>query len=470
MADYTDIIIVGAGPAGMEAAIAARRSGASVAIIDRYSRPGGQYFKRMPRSFNLQADTLHNRQAEQILQMLEESGARILTNTTVWNIEAEANTKNWRVFLSGEHAPLELLGRAVILATGAYDRPIAFPGWTLPGVMTSGAVQTLLKSQHVLPGKRFLVSGTGPLQLAVAAQLVSAGADVAGVYEGARPGLSALRHIPALWTQWERMKEGFSFMKTLLKAKVPYKTGWSVIEARGDGKVEEIVVARLNAEWEPIPGSEQTHSVDTLVVGYGFQPINDLARLVGCEHDYHGESGGLVPRRNAFMETTVPGIFAVGDGTGIGGAVLSRIEGRIAGLGAAYSLGLLLQEKAQLALVRERTALLQEQRFARFLGEMFTPGAGLYRLAKPDTVICRCEEITLGEIEQAIEAGCDSLSLVKRLTRAGMGACQGHMCGQLAARILDEKLGADPQRLKSASVRAPVLPVPLTQLAKGEKE
>lgn len=467
MVEYADIIIVGAGPAGMEAAIAARKNGASVVIIDRYSRPGGQYFKRMPKSFCLHSDTPHDRQAEQLLRTLEDSGARILTDTTVWNIEAEANTQNWRVFLAGENTPSELLGRAVILATGAYDRPIAFPGWTLPGVLSSGAVQTLLKSQRVLPGKRFLVSGTGPLQLAVAAQLVWAGADIAGVYEGARLGLRALRHIPVLWGQWERLCEGFLYMGTLLKAKVPYKTGWSVIEARGDGKVEEVVVARLDAEWKPIPGSEQTHTVDTLVVGYGFQPINDLARLVGCAHDCHTASGGLVPRRNALMETTIPGIYAVGDGTGIGGATLSRMEGRVAGLGAAYGLGFLRQEEVHAALARERKTLLQEQRFARFLGEMFTPGAGMYMLAKQNTIICRCEEITLGEIEQAIEAGCDSLSLVKRMTRAGMGPCQGHICGQLAARILNENRGYAPQRLKSATVRAPVLPVPLTLLAKG---
>jgi thioredoxin reductase/bacterioferritin-associated ferredoxin len=381
---------------------------------------------------------------------------------------------DWLLTLYGPQAPQRLQAQALILATGAYDRPIAFPGWTLPGVMTAGAVQTLLKNQRVLPGQRFLLTGTGPLQLAVAAQLIRAGAEVVEVLEGASlVGWRTVRHALALWGQGTRLAEGWDYWRTLRRSKVPFRFGWSAVEAQGEGQVQEVVIARLDDAWRPIRQSQQTIAVDTLVIGYGFIPAVQLSGLLGCRHDFRPERGGYVPRRNGEMQTSLPGVYAVGDGAGIGGAALAQVEGHIAGLAAARQVGQLDEGAAQAAIARQRAALARERRFARMLGDLFTPGPGLYALATEETLICRCEEMPLAEIHQAIAAGARSANEVKGLTRCGMGNCQGRICEALLARAIATKLGPAPEYLQqveaagSFTPRPPLYPLPLTVLAEA---
>lgn len=462
--EYVDLVVVGAGPAGMEAAISAAVAGTGVILIDGYSQPGGQYFKQLPVPFHSEDHTPHHRQSEAAFLRLEEAGITLLTDTIVWSALPASDDEGWLMMLSGPGAPDCLQAKVLILATGAYDRPIAFPGWTLPGVTTAGAVQTLVKTQRVLPGRRVLLSGTGPLQLAVAAQLVHAGAEVVGVLEGAHIGLGSARYASAMWGQWTRLREGWDYWLTLRRAGVPVRLGWSVVEAQGDGEVQEAVIARLDSDWNPIPGSRETQSVDTLVMGYGFLPSNELSRLLNCEHEFIPAQGGHVPRRDDEMQTSLPGVYAVGDGAGIGGAELSQVEGRIAGLAAARRLGRLDDKAARTALARQKPVLARERRFARMLGELFTPGPGLYKLADDDTLICRCEQITRREIQEAIAAGFQTVSWVKRMTRTGMGICQGRVCGHLVARMIAEQTEQDLMQIASDRVRPPVRPIPLDSL------
>jgi NAD(P)H-nitrite reductase large subunit len=254
---------------------------------------------------------------------------------------------------------------------------------------------------------------------------------------------------------------------------VPLRFGWTAIEARGDGKVEEAVIGRLADDWDLIPGSQQTVSVDTLIVGYGFIPSTELGRLLRCQHEFRPELGGYVPHRDDKMQTSLPGVFAVGDGAGIGGADLARLEGHVAGLAAARRLGAVDETAAQEAISRQQPALVREHRFARLLGDLFTPGPGLYRLATDDTVICRCEEVRLGEIRDAVAGGSQTANEVKGLTRAGMGNCQGRICGELVARAIASELsvlGGHPLDLEAVGVftaRAPIHPLPLSALAKA---
>jgi NADPH-dependent 2,4-dienoyl-CoA reductase/sulfur reductase-like enzyme len=195
--------------------------------------------------------------------------------------------------------------------------------------MTAGAVQAFIKGQRVVPGRRFLLSGSGPLQIAVAAGLVQAGAEVVAILEAARLGLRDLRHAPALWGQWGRLAEAAGYARALLAARVPLRLGWAVTEARGDGQVEEAVICRLDRDGQPITSSAEPVAVDTIAIGYGLIPSTELSRLLGCDHEFSPERGGYAPRRDAEMRTTLRSIFAVGDGAGIGGAELAMIEGRI---------------------------------------------------------------------------------------------------------------------------------------------
>lgn len=461
-----DVAVIGAGPAGLEAALAAAEAGARVALIDAYLRPGGQYWRQLPAEFD--GPPLHESSA--LLARLAATEAHLLTGTLVWG--AFPVEGGWQLSLHGPNAPHRLPAQTLILATGAYDRPIALPGWTLPGVMSAGAAQTLLKSQRVLPGRRILLSGTGPLQLAAAAQLVEAGAEVMAVLEGAALAVGrGLRHLPALAGQSARLAEGWRYWRALRRAGVPLRFGWSVIKIEGDSEVEAAVIAQIDDDWRPIPGSERTVAADTVLLGYGFTPATQLSRLLGCEHDFAPAHGGLVPRRDDIFQTTCPGVFAAGDGAGLGGAELARIEGRIAGAAAAQQVGRLTAAETAAAIAREQAALAHEQRFAAMLGALFTPGPGLYELATDDTIICRCEEVRLAEIRAAVAGGAATVSEVKGVTRCGMGNCQGRICGELVARAIARELGGPASLTErmiavgTFSVRPPLEPLSLSVLA-----
>jgi NADPH-dependent 2,4-dienoyl-CoA reductase/sulfur reductase-like enzyme len=485
MTEEVTVAVVGAGPAGLEAAITAAQNGAEVLVLDSYLRPGGQYFKQPPESFSAWDEPesgpamRHRHEARELLQRLASTNVRVLTDAMVWGAFPVPERHGWLLTVHGPAVPSRIFAKTLILATGAYDRPVPFPGWTLPGVFTAGAVQTLLKYQRVLPGRRFVLSGSGPLQLAVAAQLLEAGADVAVVLEALHvPPWKGLKHLGALWGQVARLREGQYYWGVLREAGVPYRTGSSVVVAQGASEIESVTVARLDKEWRPILDSRETIDADTLVLGYGFVPATQLTRLLGCDHDYEPRWGGWLPRRNPQMQTTREGVYAVGDGAGIGGAALARIEGKIAGLDAARYVGCLTESAAKQGIAQLQTPLHRERRFARMLGDLFTPAAGLYTLANEDTVICRCEEVRLGQIKHALDAGARSAIEVKGLTRCGMGNCQGRICGELLPRIIARRLNEggnddDVEQIKAAgsfTVRPPIHPLPLSVLADAAEE
>jgi D-hydroxyproline dehydrogenase subunit alpha len=472
--EHVELAVIGGGPAGVRAALSAAETGANVVLVDGYAQPGGQYFRQLPADFHADDRTQHQAQASSLLAKLRESRVRVISNATVWGAFPARDGAGWELGLYGPSAPATLAANALILATGAYDRPIAFPGWTLPGVMTAGAAQTLLKSQRVLPGRRVLLSGTGPLQLAVAASLVRAGAEVCGVLEGSPFGISNVRQANAMWGQWERLREGWGYLRALRK--VSYRFGWSVIEARGSEQVEEAVIARLDAEWRPIPGTEQTLRVDTILLGYGFIPSTQLSRLLGCGHEYDLRRGGYVPGRDESMQTSLPGVYMAGDGAGIGGAELSALEGQVAGYSAAGFLGCLTAGGVTERVAPLRKRLARERRFAAMLRQFYTPGPGIFELAHDDTLVCRCEEVTVGDIRAAAADGVRSMTELKALTRLGMGNCQGRICGELAARILAREAGLGEDFLSSHqatsvfTARPPIHPVPLAEMALGAME
>ena len=464
-----EVAIVGAGPAGMEAALQAAGAGATVALIDRQARPGGQYYKQP--APGVERHGVGGRREEEGRALLERLAAlervRRYQDTIVWGLFA-AGDGEWLLALHGPAAPYRLRADAVILATGATDRVIPFPGWTLPGVVTAGAAQTLLEHQGVLPGRRILVSGSGPLLLTVAAGLTRAGADVVAVLEAARPSPAGLWRLAwALPGQRARLLEGWEAWRTLRAAGVPYHLGAAVVAAAGEEEVRAATFARLDGAGDPLPGSERTVAVDAVVAGHGFLSASRLARMAGCQHDFRPEVGGYVPRRDVNMETTRPGVFAAGDGAGVGGAPLSRIEGRIAGLASAARVGRLDAPRTAAALAAERPALRRERRFVERLGELFAPRPGLYGVLDEETVVCRCEEVTAGAIRRAAAAGAGTVDEVKGLTRAGMGNCQGRICEETVARLLARESGMDAAAVGCFTVRPPLYPLTVAELAEA---
>ena len=463
-----ELVILGAGPGGLAAAVEAARAGLSVTMLDENAKPGGQIFRQVHDGFDVTNPGMLGHDYARGRELLSEfdtvrNRVELLDNSMAWAL----SDGNELAFYRGE-ASHSVRYKKMIIAAGAYDRPVPFPGWTLPGVLTAGGAQSLVKTQRVLPGENFLLAGTGPLQLALANQITDAGGRVAAIAEAGHIenwfGL-----IKGTLGQWQLLGDAAHYLYGVRKAGIPLWRNHLIVEARGHGQVEEAVVAEVDRNWRPKPGTYRTLKVDTLCVGYGFIPSVELTRLAECEHRYEPLLGGWIPIRNDHMETTARDVYAVGDCTGIAGSLVAIEEGRIAGLAAAQSLGHLTSTEARkrMALSRERLAGLT--RLREVLDRISVPRPGLYEVAKDDTIVCRCEEITLGEVKAALADGATDIKEVKRMSRMGMGNCQGRMCGPAMQEIIAREKGFPPDRVGFLNPRPPVRPIRLGILA-GHRE
>ena len=350
------------------------------------------------------------------------------------------------------------------MASGAYDRPVPFPGWTLPGVLTAGGAQTMIKLQRVLPGKNILFAGTGPLQLVVANQALDGGAKVEALLEAGKID-SWTKLIKGFSSHWGLLTDGLHYVRGIHKAGVPILRGHVIIEARGDSRVEEAVIAEVDSDWRPFAKTRRTLKVDTICLGYGLVPSIELTRLAGCRHRYEPFLGGWIPERNKDMQTSVGGVFAVGDGAGVAGSAVAMLEGRIAGVTVAESLDRISSREA---LQRKKPYLKEKKKIQSLrdaLDRISYPRPGLYELADDDTIICRCEELTLGDIKNAIGSGTVEMNELKRITRMGMGRCQGRMCAPVVQEIIAGLTQIPAAKIEYLNQRPPTKPIPVSVLA-----
>ncbi len=454
MPEVIELAIIGAGPAGLAAAAEAADLGVPITLIDSFSRPGGQYFKQTPAELGGTPDT----HARPLFERAARDDIRVIAGTAVWGVFPEES--GYLLCLYGPPGtPRRLRAKRLILAPGAHDRPAPFPGWTLPGVLTAGGALALVKHQRLLPGRRILLSGSGPLQLVLAQHLLEAGAEVVAVLEANPFPWHGWRHARAAWGQWERLNEGWSAWRAMRKAHTPYRWGHLVRRAEGDGQVERALIGPVQG------GVLDTVAVDTICLGHGFTPSIQLARQAGCQHRYDPDQRVYLPVRDERLQTTLPGVFVVGDGAGIGGKDVAEWEGRLAALSAVKQLGRTVAPDRVSAVQRE---LAHQRRLAAALLAMFPASAHLGELLTDDTVLCRCEEITVGEMRRAVAEGATSLNAVRMVTRAGMGRCQGRMCGGPMLELLARELGQPAEALGQVTPRPPVVPIPLEGLLETE--
>lgn len=459
-----DLVVVGGGPAGLAAAAEAAGSGLSVLLVDERPTLGGQIFKQPGPGFRVTDPAALGRdfvRGRRLIELAERSGAEILLRTAVVAIRGLE-----LVLVEDERTTRTVTARHVILAPGAHDRPVAFPGWTLPGVVTAGGAQTLVKTQRVLPGERILFAGSGPLALAFPAQLRGYGANVVSVLEaGPAPGpADVLRLLRAARGNEHLLRDAAAYRARLIRDRVPLRYRRIVVRAEGDGRVEEVVHAAVDRDWRPLPGTEERETADTLCVGYGFFPSVELPRLAGCDFTYDEALGGPVVARDAWLRTTVDGISAAGDGTGVAGSYVAIDEGRLAAIGALVDLAVLSGAAAEERARPIRARLTRKEAFRRALAPLHAVGSGVYELATADTVLCRCEGLTLERLDDALSTTGDP-NLVKLLTRAGMGLCQGRNCQRQIAAILARRHGVATADVPVPTPRPPLRPVPIGAVA-----
>lgn len=457
----SDVLIVGGGAAGIAAAVVAARSGCTVTLLDNGPAVGGQYYRGAQPpdgGSGLSYDAL--RRAFDDLVADDRIDLRL--GTSAYAVERRDGGFAVRTRGDDRHrSRVEVIDAgAVVVATGAFDRQLPFPGWTIPGVMSGGAAQALVKGSGVLPGQRIVVAGTGPFLLAVAHALISAGGNVVAVVEANDP-LGLARHARSVLPAASKSTDLAKFVASLAKQRVPYLRRHRVRRAEGAGRLDSVTVTRVDAGWRGIGGTERTLACDTLAIGYGFTAQTDLAGQLGTRMRI-GSDGGLAIDVDERQRTSVPGLLAAGETTGIGGVDLARMEGLIAGVSAVEHCGR-RPALSDAAVIRGMKDVAKLRGFADALHATFPVRDGWREDVDDATLICRCEEVSAGTVRQAVsDLGARDARSVKLLTRAGMGWCQGRVC----APAVDALCGFDSAAsLIGGSFRPVAVPVPLGAIA-----
>ncbi len=455
------VLVVGAGAAGLSAALAAQECGADVIVLDERAQSGGQYYKPVAPSHRVaSAEDRQFRDGQELERRTREAGVEIIQNAVVWGAFKPTEVM---ALVDGQSTVFQ--PRRLILATGAFERAMPIPGWTLPGVMTTGAAQTLARAYNVAPGKRVVVAGNGPLNFQLAADLSRHGVEVAAVVESApRPTVTNIRHLAgALWSAPRLMRDGLGYLNQLRRASVPVFWSHTVTEAVGATTLEEVWIAPVDGSGVPAAHGATSFAADTLCLGYGLIASTELALALGCEAERDPRHLGA-PRlvRSASGETSIAGVFAAGDGAEVAGAKVAEADGTVAGMAAARQLGFDREPSAGKRAMRSRQ---RATRFQKSLWSLFKPPPVTLGHIADDTILCRCEGLTFGTIRREMDAGWRSLGTLKRRTRLGMGRCQARYCGPLAAHLLAEATGRPATGPMTFAPRLPVKPFPAASLA-----
>jgi NADPH-dependent 2,4-dienoyl-CoA reductase/sulfur reductase-like enzyme/bacterioferritin-associated ferredoxin len=462
-----DVLVVGGGPGGLSAARTIAAAGLDVLLIDERAKLGGQYFKQPPVPGTVDEERLdpQYREGRHLISAAREAGVQTLLGVHVWGAFSPHH-----LTAAGPNERFVIRPRRLVLAAGAYERGVPIPGWTLPGVMTTGAAQTLVRANQVAPGSRVLISGNGPLNLQLASEMTKAGVTVVGLAEvadirwfaGLGPGAAMLLNVPSL--VWRGMR----YRATLLRHRVPLMPRSSVVAVSGGAVAEAATVARLDERGKTIPGTERTFDVDAVCLGFGFLPSNELSRALGCAHRYDTTTGQLVVERTSTGRTTVDTVWVVGDSAGVGGAQVAMAAGVIAARDILDSLGsrpdLLANEHAM-----AQRALRRHERFQRNLWRMYQAPILTDQLAMSDTVVCRCESVTLHELESALAEGPRTAGALKRMTRAGMGKCQGRYCSPVITTMASRNSGLPIDEFAGFAPQPPTRPTAITTIAAPEE-
>lgn len=450
-----DLIVIGAGPAGMSAALEASRYGLSVVVLDEQGSPGGQIYRNIlqadARSRSVLGDD-YTAGAELVAQFLQ-CGARYLANAAIWQVTPQRQV---HYLIDGRAEVLQ--GHHLLIATGAFERPMPIPGWTLPGVMTAGAGQILLKSAALVPAGPVVLAGCGPLLYLLAVQYLRAGIAIEALVDTSGQGdlLRAWRKVPGALRGWRDVLKGLQLLVELKRAGVRH-----VRDAR-DLRIEG--QAHANALSFDSGGRRWTIPASLILLHQGVVPNTQISWSLRLEHDWSEQQLCWITRRDSQGETSLPGIYIAGDGGAIGGAQVALLEGRLAGLAIAARSGKVDGQSLQPFAAPYRKAL-RRQRAARPLIDALYRPQQQNRIPADEVIVCRCEDVSAGSIRQHVELGCLGPNQTKAFGRCGMGPCQGRLCGLSVTEIIAEQRKVPAAEVGYYRIRSPLKPITLAQLS-----
>nr|WP_130391755.1 NAD(P)/FAD-dependent oxidoreductase [Cupriavidus agavae] len=465
-----DLLVVGAGPAGLAAATRAAGLGLRTLLLDEQPAPGGQIYRAISTTpvqdrGILGADYWHGLD---LLEPFRRSGADYLASATVWSVNpreplADGTPGGFEVAYSvtgnGPDPQAGLLHcRHIILATGAQERPFPVPGWTLPGVITAGAAQILLKTSGVVPEGRTVLAGGGPLLYLLAYQYLNAGVKIEAILE-TTPSGQWLQALPHAWgfLRSAYLGKGLKLLRAVRKA-VPIISGVSALEAvaGANGQVAEV---RYTAD-----GQSRAMPVDQLLLHQGVVPNTNLSRALGAEHAWNERQDCWEPAVDAWGATSVPHLTIAGDGAGIAGAIAAEHRGRVAAIQAATALGRLDAAGRDREAAPHLAALTRATRGREFFEVLYRPQPQ-FRRPVGNTIVCRCEEATAEQVREAARLGCQGPNQLKAFLRCGMGPCQGRFCGLTVTELIADEQQRHPREVGYYRLRFPTKPVTLGEIA-----
>ncbi len=449
-----DLIIIGAGPAGMSAARRAADAKLSVLVLDEQPAPGGQIYRDVDRASTVRGDILGKdfTDGQTLTKGLQHELITHLKGAVVWQIE-----DGTRVAFTQDGKAALATGQRIILATGALERSMPVPGWTLPGVMTAGSAQILLKQSGIACARATLV-GSGPLLYLVATQMVRAGVPPLALIETQTKTdlVNAMRHLGGALRGWPYLLKGLKMLVELRRAGITRYVGATHIAIEGDQCAQALTFQ--------IGKTKHRIECDTVLMHHGVVPNTQAARSIDIPHRWDDAQNCFVPECDAWGRSAVATVFIAGDGAGIGGAKSAAFAGEIAALEIAHDLDKISKQARDASVLPLRKGLGVERIARPFIDGAYPPYAGAIT-PLDDTIICRCEEVTAGDIRRMAGLGCLGPNQTKAFGRPGMGPCQGRYCGLSVTQILSAANEISPNETGYYRIRPPLKPITLGEIA-----
>ncbi|WP_339498797.1 NAD(P)/FAD-dependent oxidoreductase [Pseudomonas silesiensis] len=450
-----DVVVIGAGAAGMAAATRMAGLGLRVVLLDEQGSPGGQIYRGITLAPLSRRDLLGPEYAHgnQLAQALASSSVRYEKGASVWQV-----TRDHQVSYLREGRLYTLDAKAVLLATGAMERPFPIAGWTLPGVMSAGAAQILLKSSGLAPSEPVVLAGCGPLLYLLGWQYLRACVTIKALVDTTRPEdyWRARRHLFAALRAWPYLRKGLELMRSLRSAGIAHYTGAEHLAVEGEEAARALTFS--------VSGKAQRISSRCVLLHQGVVPNIQFSQALRARHEWDLDQLCFRPVTDPWGELDVPGIYVAGDGAGIGGAQAAAVQGQLAALGIAARLKSISSVERDDQARSLRVQLEANLRIRPFLDALYQPKEQ-NRIPADDVMVCRCEEVTAGELRSFVALGCAGPNQAKSFGRCGMGPCQGRMCGLTVTEVIAKARGVSAAEVGYYRIRPPIKPITLGELA-----